>query len=615
MELLRALIAKMRWIPDVLRRRTRSERADVSSMASAVGSTVRVGVGNRLWFFLLAALIGALVGLSTLLLIKLVLLVQWIGFGAASEIRYAQIISARPDWQVVLVPTLGGLILGVLMQFLPGKRYHGIADVMEACALNSARMPVRSGLGAGLAAALSLGAGAPLGREGPAVHIGASISAWIAEKLDLDHKQSLALLGCGAAAAVAVSFNTPLAGVIFALEVIVGYYTLRVFAPIVIATMLAMLVREWFLGNEALFPIVPHTLESNWELIAFALLGVAGALVAKTLLAMTGSFENLWTQSRLPRWIQPAIAGCLIGLLATQLPHILSIGFEATLLALRGVLANDLLLYLLIAKLVVVSLALSSGFAGGVFGPAIFIGAMLGGLFWVLLSLTGLTLSEQGVYATIGMAAMGSALLGAPISTILIVFELTRDYGITLGVMTAAAFASTVMQAGEHGSFFRWQLARRNINLSRGRDISLLMTHKVESLVTQQYLIVVDTISTGELEARMGAQRQRLAVFVDENGIFQGSVSLSLLISHAIENGMESPALDAALDSDYSITPITNIVTAVQRMAQLQQEYLPVLDRSAPEHPVLIGVVIKSDLLAEHYDVVKRAREDEFGIT
>jgi len=589
-------------------------------------------LGNRAVFFLLAAFIGAVVGLSTLALIKLVLLVQWIGYGEASEIRFTQIIAARPAWQVVLVPAVGGLLIGILMQFMPGRRYHGIADVMEACALNSARMPAKSGLGAALAAGISLGVGAPLGREGPAVHIGASISAWLAERLGLDHKQSLALLGCGAAAAVAVSFNTPIAAVIFALEVIVGYYTLRVFAPVVIAVMLAMLVREYFLGNQALYVVLPHNILSTWELLLFALLGIAGALVAKSLLIITQWFQQLWVLSCIPRWCQPALAGAAIGFVAIPLPdvlsfgfeglpsyeglpHVMGIGFEASLLALRGVLDNNLLLALLIAKFLVVALALSSGFAGGIFGPAVFMGTMLGGLFWVVASSTGLLISEQGVYATIGMAAMGSALLGAPISTVLIVFELTRDYGITLGVMTAAAFASTLMQSGRHGSFFRWQLAQRKVNLSSGRDISLLMTHRVEKLVTYKYLTVDAGLTTGELEARMGLEREHLAVFVDDAGVFRGSVSLSLLITHAIENGMDAPAIEAALNVDYAITPLTNIVRAVQSMAGRHQEFIPVVDHADVKRPQLLGIVTKSDLLAEHYDVVKRAREEEFGIT
>ena len=570
---------------------------------------------RRLNFFVVAGLIGAIVGFSTLLLIKLILLVQFVSFGDASEMRYAEIAAARPAWQLILVLTLGGLLVGVILQFLPDRRYHGIADVMEACALNSARMPARSGIAAALAAAVSLGVGAPLGREGPAVHIGASISAWLAEKLGLDRKQSLALLGCGAAAAVAVSFNTPIAAVIFALEVIVGYYTLRVFAPVVIAAMAAMIVRDLSLGNAPLFQVPEHTLSSHWELIIFALIGVLGAFVAKALISMTQGIGKIWEWSGAPGWFRPTVAGALIGCFAIPLPLILSIGAEGTLLALQASLPVIMLISLLVVKTIVVALALGSGFAGGVFGPAIFIGSVLGGLLWALLSASGLPLSDQGVYATIGMAALASALLGAPISTVLIVFELTHDYNITLGVMAAAAFASTFMQLGEHSSFFRWQLARRNVNLSRGRDISLLMTRRVEDLISDAFLQAEPGITAGQLESKLGLERRRLVMFVDEEGVFHGSVTLANLISHAIEHGMDSTAMDAAFDTDYAISPDANIVTAVQIMAERQVEYVPVVSRGRASTPELLGIVVKSELLAEHYDVVKRAREDEFGIT
>ena len=222
-----------------------------------------------------------------------------------------------------------------------------------------------------------------------------------------------------------------------------------------------------------------------------------------------------------------------------------------------------------------------------------------------------------GAVATAGFApaALASALLGAPISTVLIVFELTHDYNITLGVMAAAAFASTFMQLGEHSSFFRWQLARRSVNLSGGRDISLLMTRRVEDLISDAFLQAEPGITAGQLESKLGWERHRLVMFVDEEGAFQGSVTLANLISHAIEHGMDSTAMDAAFDADYAITPDANIVTAVQIMAKRQVEYVPVVSRRRASKPELLGIVVKSELLAEHYDVVKRAREDEFGIT
>lgn len=579
---------------------------------------------ERLVIFALAALIGAAVGLATILLIEMIAWVQFLGYGERSELRYAEIVSQAPVWKVVLVPTLGGLVVGLLLQCLPERRYHGIADVMEACAVNNARMPARSGIAAAVAASVSLGVGAPLGREGPAVHIGASISAWLAERLSLDHRKSLALLGCGAAAAVAASFGTPVAAVIFALEVIVGYYTLRVFAPVVIAAMLAMVVRQAFMGEETLFPLPEDLQASLWELPLFALLGIAGALLAKTLIFLVPLVEQSWSRLRCPSWLRPAGAGLLLGLIAIKLPLILSIGFEATQAALTDQLGPGLLVLLLVVKLLAVALALGSGFAGGVFGPGIYLGAMLGGAFWY--GLAGLSLvlglsfvdvaTGQSLYAVVGMAAVASALLGAPISTILIVFELTRDYDLTLAVMTAAAVASTVMQLGPQGSFFRWQLARRNIDIRRGRDLSLLSCEPCSSLVSSVYVPADAGLTSGELEARMGSERRRVAIFTDTDGTFIGSIGLSGLVAHAIEHGMDSTAVEAAVEADYAIYPTTDILSALQSMAQRQLEYIPVLEPDAVGSPSgVAGVVFKSDLLSAHYDVIKRAREHEFGIT
>ena len=579
-------------------------------------------------FFGLAALIGAVVGLATFGLIELILLVQRLGYGAASEVRYASIVAAQPAWRVIAVPTVGGLLVGLLVERLPGKRYHGIADVMEACALNSARMPARSGVAAALAAGVSLGVGAPLGREGPAVHIGASIAAWVGERLGLDHRQSLALLGCGAAAAVAVSFGAPVAAVIFALEVIVGYYTLRVFAPIVIATVAAMVVRRPLAGDAPTFPIPPEGLGSLWELAACALIGVAGALVVKLLIASTGRIEAIWERVRAPRWLRPAGAGLVLGLVAVELPLVASVGFEATFAALSGELSPALLALLLAVKLGAVALALGSGFAGGVFGPAIYLGAMLGGVAWhgaaALLppELAG-QVASQGVWAIVGMAAVASAMLGAPISTILITFELTHDYAATLGVMTAAAFASTAMSLGAHGSFFRWQLARRQVDIRAGRDLSLLTGQRCKAVISARHAAAEPGATVGGLSARMGAERLRVATFVDADGAFLGSANLSALVAHGIERGMDAPALDSietsGLDAAYAIRPSTNIVAALQRMAERQLDYVPVTGADTGSgrdgSGALLGVVFQSDLLVAHYDVVRRAREQEFGIT
>lgn len=610
---------------------------------------------KRLVFFLLAGMIGVLVSLATVLLIEAISLVQWIGFGEGSEARFASIAAAQPWWRLLLVPLFAGLIVGIIINTLPGKRYHGIADVMEACAFNSGRMGVRSGVSAAIAASVSLGAGAPLGREGPAVHIGASISAWFAERFGLDRSQSLALLGCGAAAAVTTSFNAPIAGVIFALEVIVGYYTLRVFAPVVIASLAAVVVHGYFYGSAPLFELQVIGGHSTFEFPLFAILGVLAGFTVMLFIRLVKSFRYLWELSGLPVWARPALAGLLIGIIALKFPMILSIGYEPTKAALQESLLFNELLALLILKIFGTTLAMASGFAGGVFSPSVFLGAMLGGVFILALPAMPFIDGSQSLYSVAGMAAVSSAMLGAPISTILIVFEITRDYSVTLAVMTSAAFASTVMQISKHSSFFRWQLSTRNINISAGRDLSLLRTHTVEKLLTEIYVEVAPEDTLREVEAKLGVSRKRVAIVIGENG-FVGSIELKEVIAQATETARRKqkiadiaarqqqqsqdqvdpseeslPSEELAQhepqpgplvetvdqivrDENVSVTSTTNLVTALQIMADNDIDFLPVLNDREEADKQFVGVIFKADVLAEHYSVLRRARDEEFGV-
>ncbi|MBX2885202.1 MAG: chloride channel protein [Granulosicoccus sp.] len=576
-------------------------------------------IGNRLVFFALAALVGMTVGLATVALIQLIAWVQYVGFGGSSEVAFVAIAERAPDWRVVAAPTVGGLIVGIFLFTLPGGRYHGIADVMEACAFHSGRMGVRSGVGAALAAGVTLGCGAPLGREGPAVHIGASLASWFSERLGLNRSQSLALLGCGAAAAVTTSFNAPIAGVLFALEVIVGYYTLRVFAPVVVASLVAVVVRHLCFGSEPLYELPQFVLGSLWEMPLFALLGVVSAVLISAFIYMVGQVQKVWLSVGIPIWLRPAIAGLLIGLVALVFPHVLGLGVESIQGALTGSLTFQALLLLLCIKTLATILALGSGFAGGVFSPAVFTGAMLGGLFWFLPDSLGLglaigELSQPGVYAIVGMAGVASAMLGAPISTVLIVFEITRSYEVVVAVMISAAFSTTVMQLGKYTSFFRWQLERRGVNISAGRDVSILVTHTISNLVSDHYTRITDSVLTREAEFQLGAERRRVAIVFNEENQFVGSTDLRELVAHSINHGIDQPIMDAVRDNTVAVNRSTNVVTALQTMAEHDIEYLPVTRRHPDEQDEFLGVIFKSDLLAEHYAVLRKAREEEFGV-
>ena len=599
----------------------------------------------------MAAAIGVVVSLATVALIEAIALVQLIGYGDGSEERFASIAASQPWWKLLLVPMVGGLIVGLLIQTLPGKRYHGIADVMEACAFNSGRMGVRSGVSAAIAAAVSLGSGAPLGREGPAVHIGASVSAWIAERLGLHRSQTLTLLGCGAAAAVTTSFNAPIAGVIFALEVVVGYYTLRVFAPVVIASLTAVVVHAYFYGSKPLFELSSIGSHNALELPLFALLGVLGAVTVSCFIYLMVGLREAWDKTHLPLWVRPAVAGLIIGLVAIKYPMILSIGFEPTKAALEETLLFDELLLLLILKVGGTALALSSGFAGGVFSPSVFMGAMLGGVFILAFPVIPFVQADQALYSIAGMAAVSSAMLGAPISTILIVFEITRDYGVTLAVMTAAAFASTTMQMGKHTSFFRWQLYTRNVNIASGRNLSILRLETLEKLITQIFVRVKVGDPLRKVESQLGVSRKRIAVVENDEGEFIGSVELKEVISVSTEmtkreqdalrsdnddhgdiDELQSETSDNDEDKVEPPEPIietieqmvrehpvyanasTNLVVALQLMAENDLDHLAVVGEDDQGAKKILGVVYKADVLAEHYNLLRRAREEEFGV-
>lgn len=568
---------------------------------------------SRLGFFLLSAFTGLLVGTSTVALIESVAFLQHFLFGVSAEDDPNEFVSNFTGWSALVVPILGGVVISIMLRVLPGQRFHGIADVMEASALRAGRMDVRSGVTAAVATTVSLGSGVPLGREGPAVHIGASLTSWLAETLHLDRTRSLTLLGCAAAAAVTASFNTPIAGVIFALEVIVGYYALRVFAPVVVAAMGAVIVRHSVYGNRPEFSLPDYQIDSLWELPAFAFLGLVAAFIVQGFIYLVILSRAGWSKTFVPIWIRPAFAGVVIGAMVMYYPLALGVGYEGTSLALNESLPLALLFALLVVKLLGGAIALGSGLPGGVFSPALFIGAMLGGVYWYLMQMVlPVDISSQGVYSVVGMAAIASAMLGAPISTLLIVFELTIDYDLVIAVMLAAAMASTFMQSLPHSSFFRWQLSDRGINLNTGRDQGLLRTRTIDEFVTQNYIEVDTNTALDSVESSMYAHQRYIAIVIDEHGEFVGSLSTDELMAGLVSD--RNALCEAAMNSvEHSLPHSTSLLAALQFLNELDTNYAPVT-KTGDEAEEVVGVIYRSDVLKALYDMMRAARSEEYGV-
>lgn len=450
------------------------------------------GLHKRIWgsahlrLACLAIATGLVAAYATLGFRLLIGAVQYASFGYFGEDWLAHL-ATLPWWMVLGTPVAGGLVVGGLIWLLrPDERVHAVQDAIEAAAFRDGAMRLRDGLSSAFISAVSLGIGSSTGREGPMVHLGASLAGALSRRIKLDAIGTRTLLGSAVAAAVAASFNAPIAGTLFALEVVLGHYSWRAFAPITLASVTGTIVTRTHLGASPAF-VIPH-----YEVVALAEYGffiglgiLAGGLAA--LFVRTTLFAQHWAdRSPVPVPLRPAIAGLLIGAIALYAPHILGVGYEATDLALKEGLPLMLVVLLIFAKLAATAISIAGRFGGGVFSPALFIGAMLGSAYGILIGDVFPSLTEtHGLYALVGMGAVAGAVLGAPISTILIVFELTGDYQTATSLMVATVIASVISQSLGTKSFFASQLARKGIDLEAAFALRLAQQLTIRDLIVE----------------------------------------------------------------------------------------------------------------------------------
>jgi chloride channel protein, CIC family len=436
----------------------------------------------------IALFIGVVVGYIVIGFRHAIIVLQETVYGA-DELTLAFFVN-KIDWKVFFfTPILTGFLISIILYTITvKKRASGVADVIEARTLHKGYIHPRDGLGSALVAWLSLGAGGSAGREGPAVHMAASIASIVSKYFDLNAIHSRTILGCGVAAAVSASFNAPIAGALFALEVILGHYAVRTFAPIVIASVAGTIVCRTHIGDYPAFFMPDQHLGSMYELPAFVVLGIVCAAVAiifmRTLCLGESAATYLSEMIKIPEWLRPPLAGVALGALALEFPKIIGVGYIVTGDALEGDFGFTETLILVAVKILAVTVTLAGRFGGGVFSPSLMLGALVGSAFGLqIMALFPDIDTSSTVYAWAGMGAIAAAVLGAPISTSLIVFELTGDYQTAIVVMVCVSVAVAIAREGVNRNFFLTQLARRGVHLSRGPQKYLLSTMTVKSIM------------------------------------------------------------------------------------------------------------------------------------
>jgi len=523
---------------------------------------------------------------------------------------------AKLDWYWILgIPAAGGLLVGAITKwFAPEAKGHGVPEVMEAVALRGGKIRPRVVIAKCAASSICIASGGSVGREGPIVQIGAAIGSTVGQIFQVQRRKLRTLVGCGAAAGIAATFNAPVAGALFAVEILLGDFAVHQFSPIVISSVLATVVARAYLGDVPAFELTTGQLDAYQlvnpgELIAYAGLGVLAGLVAILFVRMLSAAEDAVDGSRLPLPVSAAIGGALVGCIALLYPQVLGVGYETIGEALAGSLGWQLLLAVLGAKLLAVCITLASGGSGGVFAPSLFLGAMLGGVVGVAVHHfdPGHT-APAGAYALVGMGSLVAATTRAPITTILIIFELTSDYRIMLPLMLSTIVATQFARRFSKHSIYTIKLARRGVTIREGQDINVLRSIPLREVV-REVPAIPGSHSVTDLVRQFVSGDARNFHVVDSEGMLRGEISVDE-IRPVIQNPDAVQDVVVAQDlarTDFLSVQIGDNLDVVLKQLDIgYRDELPVLDGRR-----FVGVVRTSDVIARYRREIAQRDTDE----
>ncbi len=556
-------------------------------------TTERLRIGDQTYLILLATVIGALTGLGAVAFLLCIRLFTYFFFG----VLYSAL--APAPWLIFLIPALGGLAIGPLIHHFPEEaKGDGVPSAMEAVALHGGIIRPRTVALRTIAAAVTIGSGGSVGREAPIAQIGAAAGSAVGQFLRVSGARMRSLVGCGAAGGIAAVFNAPMGGVFFALEVLLGDFSAQIFAPIVISSVVATAVSRAVLGNVLIFRVPAFILQSLPQILWCAVLGAVCGLCAFLFIRMLHLAESKFSASRIPVWLRAAAGGCATGLIAVRFPQVLGTDTLALDQALQGSLPWLLLLAIAVLKIVATSSSLGSGGSGGVLGPAIFIGGMIGALGGtVAVSLFPRIAGTVGGYTLVGMAAFLAPVVGAPITSILILFEITGDYAIILPLLVAVISAMLVFGRFSRFSLYTLSLHNKGIDLITGREEGVLKNLHVRDVMQRELHTISPSATFSELSARFLFGSVDYLYLTDAEGALTSVISFTDMRPYIKEEALSHlvRAEDIATRNPISVTPEETLLDVLVKFGIKNVAMLPVV--SDPHTRKLVGGVRRKEVL------------------
>lgn len=553
----------------------------------------------------LAVLIGVLTGLAIVLYDRLLIQSNNLFFGT---------ISGSSNYYVIFIPAIGGLLVGILAHLFVKARRCDVEEVIEASTLHAGRLRTKNAFLEVLASVITIGSGGSAGKEAPGILAGAGIGSLVAQIFNISGNRLRIMLGCGASAGIAAAFNAPLAGVVFVVEVIFGELETKTFIPIVISAVFSTIVANLVFGvrhiQVSYYGLVSPLYESALYLILGLLAGIVSALLIRSMFLFHDGFKNIPVHPML----KPAIGGLGVGLIGFFYPQIFGVGYDIITDVLANKFALDILIILLFLKIITFSLTIGSGGAGGSIVPALFSGAMLGGAFGTLVHAAFPAITAQpGAYALVGMGAVLAGTARAPLTAMLILFELTMDYNLMLPLMLACVVSNVTSSSLHSESLFTEGLRRRGFTIRKGHEVDVMESMLVRDAMKQHVQTVSDNKNVGTLISLMQSSRHAGFPVLDPKGKLCGIVTLEDVREKVKYGELDKIIRDIASHDLIVAYPDESLNTVLERLAMQNIGRLPVVSRF--DDTELLGMITRSDVVNSYnkkvVSKIQKKREDE----
>lgn len=529
-------------------------------------------------------------------------------FWGANELT-VEYLANVPLYVKILAPTIGGVFVGFIVYYFSKEaKGHGVPEVMEAIALRNGIIRPRVVVAKLLASSLCIGSGGSVGREGPVIQIGSSVGSAVGQFLQVNPQRLKVFVACGAAAGIAAAFNAPVGGALFSVEVILGDFAVAQFSPIVISSVVATVVSHHFLGDYPAFVVPHYELLSPFELGFYVILGLVAGLVALLFINTLYAIEDFFERLKFNGVIKTVIGGLIIGCLGILAPQIYGVGYATMTEALHGKIIWSTMFILIFVKIFATSISLGSGGSGGIFAPSLFIGTMTGGFFGNLIHQFFPNTATSGAYSLVGMGAVVAGATHAPITAILIIFEMTSDYKIILPLMISCVIATLLTSKLKDESIYTLKLVRRGIDLYRGKETNVLRSLMVRAVMRNDPVIIPAKMGFQDLMNLLVNSPHSQFFVLDFNNRYEGAVSLNEVRRALQEEEYLSDLLiahDLVNPNIPTVFPDDTLDTAMKLFGKYEVEELPVVDRKDPHR--IIGEITYRDVIeAYNKEIVKR---------